>query len=184
MTSLNFPFYLISSRSYKKSFPYKEYLWDAYHLHQLFYISVHILWMPFIWRSQNASQTSLICLKENETGHWVSENILCVFMVALSTTWSGFITSSESVWAMESWGSRRTGNPKECWVWGFLTRLLLLCSPAYSSINPQTTWISSYTSLYSSDSESKASSAALMAVPWATHRSHFCVCAWLSCVQT
>lgn len=94
VTSLNFPFYLISSRSYqKKSFPYEEYLWDAYHLHQLFYISLHIPWMPFIWRSANASQTSLICLKQSEK---VSENILCVFMVAPSTRWSSFITSSLS----------------------------------------------------------------------------------------
>lgn len=55
------------------------------------------------------------------------------------------------------------GNSKQCWDWGFLSKLLLLCSPEYSSINPQTTWISSCTLLYSSDSASKAFSAALLA---------------------
>lgn len=70
---------------------------------------------------------------------------------------------------------KRTGNSKECWVWGFLSKLLLFCSPAYSSINPQTTWISSYTLFYSSDSASKASSAALMAVLWDTQATFLCL---------
>lgn len=75
--------------------------------------------MPFIWRSENALQTTFICLKESKKGHWVSENILCVFMVPPSTRWSGLVTSSEP-WRAEA---------EENWKFKAMLGLSCSCSP-------------------------------------------------------
>lgn len=141
--------------------------------------------MPFIWRSANASQTSLICLKESEKGHWMSENIICVFMVAPSTRWSGLYhqqqvsLSHRELRQQENWkfkgnaGSEAFSQGCSCSAVLHIHQLIPRQHgfPVIHCCIPQIL-------------KSKAFSAALMWLYCELPRPHFCVCAWLGCIQT